>query len=231
VQRATEDTDVALAVPDWDTYLRIRKSLLDSERFSPDHDRAHRLWCGDQALDLIPFGGVERLDRSIAWPPGGADVMNVSGFQEALATAEAVRLPGGLSFGVASLPALALLKIWAWHERKYTARDKDAADLWLLLRQYAEAGNEERLYSSEVEVLATSGFDLEEAGAWLLGKDAREVLAHGPDPQRSLEAIVAILRPEIDPEGTLQLIGLPRRSRWKRTPRRPLSRRGAKSRG
>lgn len=77
---------------------------------------------------------MERPDRRIAWPLDGADVMNVSGFQEALATAEAIRLPGGVPFDVVSLPALALLK---WQERKYTARDKDAADLWLLLRHYA----------------------------------------------------------------------------------------------
>jgi predicted nucleotidyltransferase len=51
------------------------------------------------------------------------------------------------------------------------------------------------------------GFDLEEAGAWLLGKDAREVLAHGREPQASLESLHAILGPEIDAEGALRLVG------------------------
>ena len=106
-----------MAVPDWHAFLRVRKTLLESEKFSPDRDRKQRLWRGNQALDLIPFGGVERPDRSIAWPPDGGDVMNVSGFQEALATAETVRLPGGLAFDVVSLPALALLKVSAWQDR------------------------------------------------------------------------------------------------------------------
>lgn len=186
IQRATEDTDLALAVPDWDTFLRVREALIASKAFKADGP-AHRLWFGDQRLDVIAFGGVERADRSIVWPSEGAEVMDVSGFSEALATAVSVRLPGGLAFNVASLPALALLKVWAWKDRKYTTPGKDAADLWMLLRHYAEAGNEDRLYGSEAEVLTTFGFDLEEAGAWLLGKDARGVLAHGSEPQRSLE--------------------------------------------
>lgn len=127
VQRATEDTDVALAAPDWDAFLHVREVLLESGGFKPDPRRVHRLWFGDQRVDLIPFGGVERVDRSIAWPPDGAEVMNVSGFAEALATAASVSLPGDLSFAVASLPALAVLKVWAWKDRKYTERGKDAA--------------------------------------------------------------------------------------------------------
>jgi predicted nucleotidyltransferase len=105
------------------------------------------------------------------------------------------------------LPALALLKIWAWTDRRYTAPGKDASDIWMFLRHYADAGNEDRLYGEEGEAaLAAFAFDLETAGAWLLGRDAREVLAHGPDPPRSLESLDAILRPEIDPDGALRLV-------------------------
>lgn len=55
--------------------------------------------------------------------------------------------------------------------------------------------------------LTTSGFDLKEAGAWLLGTDARAVLAHGSEPQQSQQALDAILKPEIDPDGALRLVG------------------------
>ena len=206
LQRATEDTDLALAVPDWETLLGLRKALIASTAFTADGP-AHRLWFGDQRLDIMPFGGVERRDRSIAWPPEGIEVMNVSGLTEALATAVAVRLPGGLSIEVACLPALAVLKIWAWEDRRYTTPGKDASDLWMFLRHYAEAGNEDRLYGQEGEAaLASFAFDFEKAGAWLLGRDAREVLAHGPDPRSSLETLDAILRPEIDTDGALRLV-------------------------
>ena len=205
MQRATEDTDLALAVRDWQAFLRVRKALLASGAFTAGGP-AHRLWFGDQRLDIMPFGGVERPDRSIAWPPEGVEVMNVRGLTEALATAVAVRLPSGVSIDVACLPALALLKIWAWEDRKYTTPGKDASDLWMFLRHYAEAGNEDRLYDKESDGLASFAFDLEKAGAWLLGKDARDVLAHGPDPRGSLETLDAILRPEIDPDGALRLV-------------------------
>lgn len=205
MQRATEDTDLALAVRDWEAFLRVREALLASGTFTTEGP-AHRLWFGDQRLDIMPFGGVERPDRSIAWPPEGVEVMNVRGLTEALSTAVVVRLPGGVSIDVACLPALALLKIWAWEDRKYTTPGKDASDLWMFLRHHAEAGNEDRLYDEESDGLASFAFDLEKAGAWLLGKDARDVLAHGPDPRGSLETLDAILRPEMDPDGPLRLV-------------------------
>ena len=162
---------------------------------------------GDCRVDIIPFGGVERRDRNIAWPPEGDEVMNVSGFAEALATAISVRLPGGVPVDVASLPAMALLKTWAWQDRKYTAPGKDAADLWEFLRYYGDAGNQDRLYGSEGEAaLASFEFDVEKAGAWLLGRDACEVLSHGPGPRTALDALDVILRRETDPDGSLHLV-------------------------
>jgi predicted nucleotidyltransferase len=203
--RATEDTDVALAVGSWNDFQRLREALLRSGAFTAD-DPLHRLWRGGQRLDIVPFGGVERKDRSIEWPTEGGEVMNVAGLAEALATAAAVTLPGGVSIDVASLPALTLLKIWAWMDRRHVAPGKDASDIWTLLRHYAEAGNQDRLYGEEGEALAARAFDLELAGAWLLGKDARQVLAHSPDPRGSLESLDAILRPEIDGDGALRLV-------------------------
>ena len=207
-ERATEDTDVALAVGSWSDFQRLREAFLGSGEFTADGP-LHRLWRKDQRLDIVPFGGVERSDRSIEWPTEGGEVMNVAGLAEALATAVAVTLPGGVSIDVASLPALILLKIWAWKDRRYVAPGKDASDIWMLLRHYADAGNQDRLYGEEGEkgdALAAYAFDLEQAGAWLLGKDARQVRAHGPDPRRSLESFDAILRPEIDADGALRLV-------------------------
>jgi len=205
-QRATEDTDLALAVPTWEAFLRQREALVGSGAFTAEGP-LHRLWFGDQRLDIVPFGGVERPDRSISWPTVGAEVMSVAGLTEALATAVAVRVPGDVTIEVAPVPALALLKIWAWTDRRYTAPGKDASDIWMFLRNYADAGNQDRLYGEEGEAaLAAFGFDPETAGAWLLGKDSREALAHGPDPRKCLENLDTILRPELDPDGALRLV-------------------------
>ena len=44
----------------------------------------------------------------------------------------------------------------------------------MLLRSYHEAGNESRIYEEEgaLAALETAGYDIELAGAWLLGNDA-----------------------------------------------------------
>ncbi|MEK6770751.1 MAG: hypothetical protein AABY62_03815 [Pseudomonadota bacterium] len=64
-------------------------------------------------VDLVPFGAIERPDRTIAWPPSGSVVMSVFGFREALAATIPVLLPERITAQVVSLPALAILKIAA----------------------------------------------------------------------------------------------------------------------
>jgi len=132
--------------------------------------------------------------------------MSVWGFAEALAAALPVQLPGDVVALVASLPALALLKLWAWEDRRYVTR-KDASDLWLLLRNYADAGNQDRPFGPEGEAaLASFRYDLELAGAWLLGRDARDVLSRGGDRDRALQELSRILVPETDADGPLRLV-------------------------
>lgn len=127
--------------------------------------------------------------------------------QQTVAAAIPVRLPRGAEVRVTSLPALALLKLMAWKDRRYTAPEKDASDLWLLLRSYAEAGNLERLYNEFATILQACEFDLERAGARLLGADARRVLQEGDTANPALATVCAILDPEIDADGPLRLLG------------------------
>jgi predicted nucleotidyltransferase len=126
ILRATEDTDVAVAVRDWDSFLALRQRLIDSRLFRED--------------------------------------------------------------------------------RRYETR-KDASDLWALLLYYADAGNHDRLYGPECEAaLASFGYDLDLAAAWLLGRDARQVLSHGGEPALALREISRILLPETDADGPLRLV-------------------------
>jgi predicted nucleotidyltransferase len=96
--------------------------------------------------------------------------MNVAGFEEALTTSIAMELAEGLSVRVASLPGLALLKMLAWSDRGHES-NTDATDLYRLLTAYADAGNTDRLYERELGLLEEMGFDMELAGAELLGRD------------------------------------------------------------
>jgi predicted nucleotidyltransferase len=121
-------------------------------------------------VDLIPFRGVASTDYTIEWPPSHDIVMNVAGFEEALASSIPLAIEEGLVVRVASAPGLALLKLVAWVDRHGTT-NKDAADFYRLLVNYGNAGNSDRLFDQEMELLETVGFDTQLAGAELLGRD------------------------------------------------------------
>jgi len=192
-RRATEDLDFGFAVDDWRTFAELRAALLGSG-FAEVAGVAHRLSYDGYRVDLIPFGGVEHVDGTIDWPPPQDTRMVVLGFREAMAAAVAVKLPGGMEVAVASLPALALLKLFAWADRRYTQPGKDAGDLWLLLRNYLDAGNRERLYDEASHLFEAADYDDDMAGAWLLGADARQLLAPRPDtPGAALVRASALL--------------------------------------
>jgi predicted nucleotidyltransferase len=125
-------------------------------------------------VDLIPFGKIETTQDTIAWPPDMSFIMNVTGFADALAASLAVTVSPGLTIQVASLPAIAMLKIFAWSDRGQE-NPKDATDFTLLLRAYHEAGNSERIYEEAIATLEAVGYDIELAGAWLLGRDSAAI--------------------------------------------------------
>jgi len=100
--------------------------------------------------------------------------MNVAGYREALAAAPPVEIQPGFVVRVVSLPGLAILKLFAWADRG-AGDPRDAIDLVMLLRQYSEAGNEDRLYGAEIEILETLRYDLGLAGPRLLGRDAARI--------------------------------------------------------
>jgi predicted nucleotidyltransferase len=102
--RLTRDVDIAIAVESWEAFDTIKAALIRTGRFAP-LGLVHRFqYTGGISLDLIPFGGLESGDRTIAWPPDRAVVMNVAGFREALAASLVVLLPEETRLHVVSLP-------------------------------------------------------------------------------------------------------------------------------
>jgi len=177
--RATRDVDIGICVADWTLHDAFRQNLMATGRFDATPRNAHKLIYragGAQAmqLDVIPFGNVEHPAASIAWPPDMDTVMNVAGFREACQAAVAVEVDTDLLVPFASLPAMAILKLLAWRDRHPMSRH-DATDLLILLSCYAGAGNEDRLYGEESELMEQHGFDIEIAAAALLAKDSSAV--------------------------------------------------------
>lgn len=176
---ATRDVDFGVTVKDWHTFQSLKNGLIETGIFETVPSAVqrliyvrsiHRPW-----IDLVPFGGIEQNGRMIAWPPDRAMVMNVAGFSEAADAAVEVEIVQGLTVAVASLPSLAVLKLITWLDRWPENRGKDAQDFFHILSRYAEAGNIDRLYDSEQELVARADFDPDLAGAGLLGREAAEL--------------------------------------------------------
>lgn len=66
-QRATEDTDLALAIRNWDEFMRLRAALLAPEGCVAGGS-LHQLWLGDQRLDIRPvrWGRAPGPDHCVA---------------------------------------------------------------------------------------------------------------------------------------------------------------------
>lgn len=171
--RATVDIDVAIAVATWSEY-----DTLASQFTHRNGDPRHRRRVNLAVVDLVPFGGVERADRTIAWPPDNAVLMSTIGFKEALDHAVLVKLDDKLVCRVASLPAQLVLKLVAWDERGREKPRHDSVDIRMLLKSYSEGWNLDRLYGDECAALMEHyDYDIELVGAAALGLDVRVMLA------------------------------------------------------
>ena len=177
---ATVDIDFGVAVENWEQFESIKARLTATGRFESANKMAHRLYYKLNAnstgypIDIIPFGGVENPPNVIQWPPDMDQVMNVIGYEEALANTVEIQIENEFAVPVISLPGLVLLKLFAWTDRGHKDH-KDALDLVTLLRTYHEAGNQDRLYGEELKMLEAAGFDPTSASPQLLGKDVRSI--------------------------------------------------------
>jgi predicted nucleotidyltransferase len=197
-KRKTEDMDFGVMVSDWATFETLRESLIASGEFKAvSNDATHKLWHrSGRPLDIVPFGGVERADRKLAWPPDEHTVFDCFGMREAMASGHEVRLPGGTSIRVASVSALALLKITAWQDRKLTHPGRDAGDLMLYLGHYLDCDIYDHAARHYPDVFDAPDFEHEVAGARILGRDLRQLL-----DEAATERVLAILQPEADEQG------------------------------
>jgi hypothetical protein len=123
-----------IAVESWDSFALLKERLVATGDFTSNRRALQRLTYSDQAtgfsipVDLIPFRGVTAAHGTLKWPPSRDTVMNVAGFEEALASSVQIQIEENLIARVASIPGLMILKLVAWSDRGRET-DKDAADI------------------------------------------------------------------------------------------------------
>lgn len=171
-------------------------------RFLPDERQLQRYHFDSVLIDIVPFGPITDENRRIAWPPEHEIFMSMVGFKEAYEYSITVRLSSTpeLDIKLPTLPGLALMKIVSWKE-KYPERTKDAEDLLLIMHKYEDAGNFDRLYDKEQDLLEEEKFDARHASIRLLGRDMAKIA-----DTETLRIVRTILEGETDEQTQYRLI-------------------------
>jgi predicted nucleotidyltransferase len=168
--RATKDVDIGVQVKDWQQFNILSDELLDSKQFTKGKSAQRFYYKGKLRIDIVPFGDIDEPHHEISWPPENEFEMSTLGFAESYESAVTIKLREDpiLEVKFATPCGLAALKIISWNDRK-AERERDAQDLELIMRNYIDAGNLDRVIESEVDLLDME--DSEYVGARLLGRD------------------------------------------------------------
>lgn len=170
-RRKTRDLDLAIAVPNWQEFDKIKKNLI-ADGFEKDKDKQQRFYYGDYEIDIVPYGYVAKDDDNIYWPPEETIAMSVKGFDEALSDSITVSIDDRFTVNIASLHGLFLLKLNAWMDRHLTT-NKDAEDMAFILDNYLMANLDREAY---MEVYDWEEFDEFVAGGYWLANDLAKLL-------------------------------------------------------
>ena len=176
--RATLDIDFGVQVPSWDQYLKLKQGLVETGEFTETEDVQRMVFHSSLRIDLIPFGSIADKTSTIKWPPSQEIVMSVLGFEESFRHSQTIRLSSNpkLDIKTVTLAGLAAMKIISWKDR-YPERDRDASDLALIIRNYTDAGNVERIFGEALDLVDSEDFDYVSVGARLLGRDIAVILS------------------------------------------------------
>jgi predicted nucleotidyltransferase len=190
--RATRDIDFGVAVSSWKDYERFRNALIATDSFVADK-QPQRLFGKNKHtwIDLVPFGNIESPTGQIAWLPDKEVKMTTHGFSEAFASALEIQIDENFVIKTASLSGLVLLKLIAWDDRKDR---RDIQDIFLIMREYLDAGNRERLYDEHRDLI-NENFDNEFASAEILGRDINRLMTD--ETRKIIEKVFADLEPII----------------------------------
>jgi len=201
--RATKDLDVAVWVNNWEKYKQIETALIASGGFAKDHRTPHRFRFGGTVLvDIIPFGGLENPPRKIFWPSTDGTTMLTYGFEEVYIFSVEVKISNNpdVLVRVATPAGLAVLKLISWKE-DFPNRSKDASDLYYIMNKYLDAGNQDRIFSTDEDLISGGEVDYLIAGARLLGRDMRTICN-----ETTKSVIEKILREETSDVSELNLV-------------------------
>ncbi len=168
--RATQDVDLAFAIPDWHAYDRL-VSGLDA---IPDTGIAFRV--AGMHVDFMAFGSVEAPQGTVVPPFRQADPLDVFGMTQVYAAARDATFGDGLEIRLPTVAGYVALKLKAWIDRSAVYNYKDAPDLGLALFWATESTSFADRFWSDVDTVGRWQADAGLGGAAHMGEDMRQVL-------------------------------------------------------
>lgn len=168
--RVTNDIDFSIRIKTWDEFEKLTNSLI--KKGFAKSNIVHRFrYKSIPSIDIVPFGKISTPETSIIWPDKQSKEMNVLGFEECFADSEDMKVSSNpdLIIKIASVRGLVIMKLIAWKDG-FPSRSRDALDILYIIKNYIEAGNSERLFKENND-LVDDNFDFELTGAILLGRD------------------------------------------------------------
>lgn len=190
--RTTKDWDLAVKVNSWDEFDRLRQALQHGTPplFKPTKLAQRLIHTSGIPIDLVPFGGLARANGTVVWPEDETE-MTVLGFDEALANAEWIKLEAEEKIPIATIPALLVMKFFAFADRKHIDDLKDAV---FILQHYLQRHNENRVFDELATQLAHGKIEYQQAGPFLLGKDVEQLCK-----RETVERLLPIIDSLVDP--------------------------------
>lgn len=171
---------------DLDLVIAVSVTDLDSSRLPGwrRHPKLEHSWKTDQGVfvDLVPAPSDALDAGELVWPASGHR-MNLTGIRQALKSSK-THLGPNLSIAVASVPAIALMKMSAFVDRPYE-RLKDLKDLAHTLNEYPSL-DDDSLFSDEMRAMR---LELGAARGFVLGRRLRELT-----DERDREVVDAFLQ-------------------------------------
>lgn len=174
--RGTTDIDFAIQVNHWDDFVRLKTELVRNG-FAETNREERLRHKNDYPIDVVPFGGVANAQGEITWPPKHEFTMSVLGFNEALNDALQVLIDAetNLAIPVASPEGIVMLKFISWTERPSNLRNKDAADIVFIIKNYGQVPYVDSIIYDDLVLLDRYEGNTSEVGAHILGRRVREI--------------------------------------------------------
>lgn len=170
--RETRDADHVIKLPSWEAWEAVLADLVNLGFRRAEGEQEHRLYYGAAEIDLIPFGVMKSSEEPLVWPDSG-NTMNMTGFADVFRYAVRTEVTPGITLPVAPLWLLAVLKVSAYLDRRFS---RDLTDLIFVLENYESADGSNRRF----DILDEKDVTYEVSGALLVGRDIRNYASAQP---------------------------------------------------